>query len=128
MGEHDINPSCENIHAEMRKFKDDLENPKDGVIRCIYKHIATKVSMRVFLSLIGLLVAITLGGMKYSYSQGEEHEDLATKAELLKLEADTSKEIHDHVEDIKADVNKIEGDVDKILAMQQTILLEVRKK
>lgn len=112
--DHEMREECIRNAQEFRDHKDDMTNPKDGVIRCIYKHIGDRVRMRTFLSLIGVLIFITGASIKFTYSQSqsnaEAHELHATKVEMKENDA----ELKEYVEKVERKVDKLDEKLDDV--------------
>ena len=115
----EVNDGCEKRLTKMEDFKERMERMPDGVISCIYKKITesinkvhdridSKVGLRIFLSLIGVLIAISAAGIKYTHSVDKEH---GNKFATIEAVEKADKDLKEDIREVKTDVKEIKKDL-----------------
>ena len=134
MPDHEMNPECVRNAQEFRTHKDDMINPKDGVIAVIkanfHKSISrlhdkcdTKVSLRMFQWIVGVTITLVLmftgGAVRYTYSEAEknalEHRTHATIAQMEKDDNELKQEIQEVEDKVDALDEKLDYVKDEII-------------
>jgi flagellar motility protein MotE (MotC chaperone) len=114
MSEHDLRKECKNWQDRMEQFRNDMENPKDGVIQKIYRCINNKAKDKVGMKIFYLACIVIIGSYGYTNIVGSVHNELATKKEVQKVESDLKediKEVKENVKEIKRDLKDAKKEI-----------------
>ena len=97
MNEHEMRDDCSRRVTKLEGFQERVERQPDGIIatqdkenteriRRVHERVDQKVSLKLMIWLFALIVGFIGGSYGYTTSIAKEHEDLATKQEMQKVE------------------------------------------